>query len=230
MDTLVGVLSPARMFRQDNPRRDEYRFGNNYGNRIYDLGGIPLGILPSDGRVSEKVLDKFDSFLICGGSKFWPHHLQVVHHAYTTGKPLLGICLGMQSIYYYFHVREYMELHGRRNDDLFAVFQEIRAMEGKLPDVTGHDLEHIRGREDETKQLVRLLPGSHVHRLMGTDTIRAGSFHVHCIPPDPPAPIAVTGWAEDGTVDVIECGEKILGVQFHPEIDRELLPLFSILV
>ena len=48
METLVGVVSPARIGDDPNPRRDEYYFGNNYGNRIYEKGGIPLGILTSD--------------------------------------------------------------------------------------------------------------------------------------------------------------------------------------
>ena len=62
MEKLVGLLAPARMYDDPNPRRDEYYFGNNYSNRIYDLGATPLGILPSDGYVSEKVLERFDSF------------------------------------------------------------------------------------------------------------------------------------------------------------------------
>ena len=89
-------------------------------------------------------------------------------------------------------------------------------------------MEHLRGREAETKQPVHLVPGSLIHRLTGKDTIMAGSFHNFVISP-PPAPLTVTGTASDGTIDVIEYGEKILGVQFHPEIDRELLPIFDIL-
>ena len=46
MEKLVGLLAPARMYDDPNPRRDEYYFGNNYSNRIYDLGATPLGILP----------------------------------------------------------------------------------------------------------------------------------------------------------------------------------------
>ena len=77
MEKLVGLLAPARMYVDPNPRRDEYYFGNNYSNRIYDLGATPLGILPSDGHVSEQLLDRFDSFLLLGGHQPRPGRTDV---------------------------------------------------------------------------------------------------------------------------------------------------------
>lgn len=236
MGTLVGVVSPAKMHDDTNPRRDEYYFGNNYGNRVYDLGGVPMGILPSDGYISKEVLDRFDSFLILGGHKTWPYHLQVVHHAVTTGKPLLGICLGMQSIHIYFRLLDYMEATGKKADiaqkdsGFFEIYQEFRekANPKLIMKVEGHLMTHVRGEEEATKQNVHLKPGSHIHRLLGQDIIRAGSFHKFAIQ-NPNERIAITGTADDGTIDVIEYGENILGVQFHPEIDRELMPIFSVL-
>lgn len=235
METIVGIVAPGKLLDEMNPRRDEYYFGNNYSNRVYELGGMPLGILPSDGYVSDEVLDRVDAFLICGGHKTWPYHLQVVHHAITTGKPLLGICLGMQSIHCYFRLLDYAKATGQalsfdRKGNFWEVFQQLRKESGGLIySVEGHKMEHIRGEEDATKQNVHLTPGSHIHRLVGQNIIRAGSFHGFAI--DKPSDrLNITGTADDGTIDVIEYGEKVLGVQFHPEIDRELMPIFSVLL
>ena len=233
MEKLVGLLAPARMFVEPNPRRDEYYFGNNYSNRIYDLGATPLGILPSDGHVSEKVLDRFDSFLLLGGHQFWPYHFQVMEHALKNEKPLLGICLGMQTICMYFKMKEMMAEQGVTGD-MCEFYYSLRPTMDTMAQppmgrVEGHLKEHIRGHEDDTKHPVLLTPGSHIHRLLGADTIQAGTFHSFCIC-NPSPSIAVTGRAEDGTIEVVEYGEKILGVQFHPEIDRKLMPIFDILV
>lgn len=228
METLVGVVSPARMGKDPNPRRDEYYFGNNYGNRIYDKGGIPLGILPSDGRISEAVLEKFDAFLLLGGHQYWPYHFQVAHYAISTGKPLLGICLGMQVIHNYFLTLDYMQQTGR-DGDLYQLFLEMRRETGsRLVSADGHKMEHLRGEEEATKQPVHLTPGSLIHRLTGEEVIRAGSFHKFAVPKVSPR-LTVTGRAPDGTIEVVEHGEKVLGVQFHPEIDQKLLSIFDIL-
>ena len=85
LEKLIGLVPPGKIGEVPNPRRDEYFFGNNYANRICDKGGIPLGIVPSDCLVSEKALEKFDGFLLLGGATFWPYHMQVIHHAVTTG-------------------------------------------------------------------------------------------------------------------------------------------------
>ena len=228
MKMLVGLVSPAKMLEDPNPRRDEYCFGNNYGNRIYDKGGIPLGILPSNGRISETVLKKFDAFLILGGHQYWPYHFQVVHHAVRTGKPLLGICLGMQVIHNYFLTMDYIKQTGR-DGDLYETFREMRRETGsRLVPVEGHKMEHLRGEEEAAKQPVILTPGSRIQRLTGQEVIHAGSFHKFAVPAVSPQ-LTVSGRAPDGTIEVIEYGEKVLGVQFHPEIDQKLLSIFDIL-
>lgn len=226
-NTIVGVVAPSTLYEDENPRKDTYNFGNLYGNRIYDHGGIPLGILPLNGYVSEKVLDQFDAFLICGGSKTWPYHLQVVDYAVRNNKPLLGICLGMQSIFVYFRVLDYIKETGFEGN-LWDAFKEMKAKIGCLESIEGHNLEHTRGHEEETKHEVILTPGSNIHRLVGTKVIRAGSFHSFKIK-QPSEVLKVTGTAPDGTIEVIEYGDKVLGVQFHPEIDQKLLSVFDIL-
>ena len=48
---------------------------------------------------------------------------------------------------------------------------------------------------------------------------------------DPIDELKVNAWATDGsgTIEGIEFGENILGVQFHPEVDDKLPELFRFL-
>ena len=51
-------------------------------------------------------------------------------------------------------------------------------------------------------------------------------MHDFCI--GEPAPgLAVSGRAEDGTVEAVEHGDRILGTQFHPDADGELPMVFA---
>lgn len=73
---------------------------------ILEKGGIPLGIpfyleeeLSEKDKTSiEKVLHLCDGILLQGGDDFYPLDLFVAEYAYKKDIPLLGICLGMQTI------------------------------------------------------------------------------------------------------------------------------------
>lgn len=228
MKKLIGITSPAFLYESENTNLDFYRFSNNYNKRIYDCGGIPVGILPRDGRIPDGVLDTFDAFLICGGKQMWPHHFQVVDYAVKNNKPLLGICLGMQAIHRYFKLMDEAEKRGYTGD-WYDFFQQLRE-EGweSLVAVDNHNLKLVRGHEDDMKHLVKLESGSHIAQLAGATEIMAATMHSYCAC-DPSPQIKVTGYAEDGTIEAIEYGDKIVGVQFHPEVDEKLLSLFSFL-
>ncbi|MBP3836801.1 MAG: gamma-glutamyl-gamma-aminobutyrate hydrolase family protein [Pyramidobacter sp.] len=227
MGKLIGVVPPAALYATPNSREDRYSFGNNYVKRIAECGGIPLGVLPVDAAVSEDYLDRFDAFLICGGVRNWPYHFQTVFHALNTGKPLLGICLGCQTIHRVFKTLDYME-KTRRRGDLWENYVEYRADSEHflLERVEDHRRDMIRGRENESKHAVSVAHGSFFHRLTGKNVICGGTFHNFRII-EPSAKLTVSGTAEDGTIEIVEYGEQLLGVQFHPEIDRELMPVFE---
>jgi putative glutamine amidotransferase len=83
----------------------------------------------------------------------------------------------------------------------------------------------VRDHEEESKHSVKLKDGSLIHRLVGENALRAVSVHKYHIFL-PAQHVTVTGTAEDGTIEVIEHGDNLLGVQFHPEADEKLLSLF----
>lgn len=218
MKKTIGVVPHGGLYTTELTNEDRYYFGNNYTRRIAACGALPLGTLPVDGVIDEDVLDSCDAFVICGGNKFWPYHFQVLHHAIATGKKVLGICQGMQVMNQYFLALE----NAKEDTPPLTLFNAQR--EGLAP-VAGHHNRMVRDHEEESKHSVKLKDGSLIHRLVGEDSLRAVSVHrYHVVVPA--QHVTVTGTAEDGTIEVIEHGGNLLGVQFHPEADEKLLSLF----
>lgn len=229
MAAVIGIVPTARLFDTEDPYKDQYIFVNNYVKRILENGGVPLGMLSADGRVAEASLELCQGFLLCGGHKLWPYHLQVVAHAVERGKPILGICLGMQAICAYFRVREEAERRGFGGDilDLFETMKREGFM-FNLPVAHHWDVSITRNNIAETKHPVDILPGAYLNGLLG-DQVLGATLHRYRVNGLAPGLTAVA-FTADGTIEGIEGGKDILGVQFHPEVEGEMDALFRDLI
>ena len=226
---IVGIVPSAQLFQTEDIYQDCYRFVNNYMVRIAKHGGTPIGLLSVDGRLCEDALELTDAILIAGGTKIHPYHFQAVHHAVQTGKPLLGICLGMQVIHAYFVVADEAMRRGFCGDllELYDSMKKERHM-FVLPVEHHWDVHITRGHEEDAKHTIAVRPGTLLHSLMGTDAIRGASMHNYRV--NAPSPrLTVSAVTPDGTIEALEAGPNILGVQFHPEVDDQLAPLFRFL-
>ena len=213
---------------------DHYKIGNNYTKRVTEAGCIPVGMAPVDYWLDEEALDLCDGFVVQGGPEFYPYHFQVIHHAITHGKRYLGICLGEQLIYVYLELKRRVEEHGYEGDLVKAICAYI---EKKGPDfsvqerVADHRSEPMtRGGEDAAKHDVNIVPGTLLHRVVGSDVMRLASFHILNTPPTQKL-VTINAWSAkgDGVVEGTEYGDNILGVQGHPEVDDLLPQLFAFL-
>ena len=194
-----------------------------YIDALADAGaeGVPLWRPRLDdekkiARRADKLAALLDGVLISGGKDLHPSlygeavnpdaKVKLVNPLRTTfegqlvramrerGKPILGICYGCQ---------------------FFNVWRGGTLMQDvplQHPDEIGHH---------ESRHLVRLEPGSLLHRIIGEDEFEVASYHHQAIAR--PAPnTRVTAWAPDGLIEAIELDEDPfwLGVQWHPEWDR----------
>ena len=235
MKKIIG-LAPSSVV--GNPEQscmmDYYRVGNNYAKRVTEAGCIAMGLAPVDNILPEDALNACDGFLVQGGPEFYPYHFQVIHHAVITGKKYLGICLGQQLIYVYFKLRKILEESGYEGDivkgicDYIAAQPEGFTLQKRVP---GHRAEYpARGNEDAAKHDVSIVPGTLLHKVLGTDTMRLCTFHNLSTPPEQ-TEVTINAWSAlgDGVVEGTEYGENILGVQGHPEADGLLGRLFTFL-
>lgn len=168
---------------------------------------IQTGIQPV---LSEQIEDEqdFDGLLLPGGGDIAPifYHrknrgsrdihitediiqLLLFHRFYEQGKPILGICKGMQLIN--------VALGG-------SLIQELPT--GGLHNYDNGDHYHN----------TKTLPESRLHSLYGNDCI-TNSAHHQAIN-KPASQLSVTQYASDGTIEAIEHLTKpVIGVQWHPE-------------
>jgi putative glutamine amidotransferase len=198
----------------------------SYIDAIIAAGGIPMLLPPVDAGHSD-ILDAYfdhvDGILIPGGGDIQPHlygadkhpktdnidvlrddtELYLARKAAASGKPLLGICRGLQVIN--------VALGGTLIQD--------------LPDEVGGDLAHNESatREDWTHMAhtVRLEADSQLRSLLQTDTIAVNSLHHQAIGTVGTG-VRPVAWTHDGVIEAIEgTGPNFMvAVQCHPETLR----------
>ena len=78
------------------------------------------------------------------------------------------------------------------------------------------------------KQEIRILEDSVLRQHFPSEKIQGASMHRYRIT-KPAEVIRAVAFAEDGGIEGIEYGEKMLGIQFHPEIDQSFPGIFRFL-
>lgn len=230
MGKIVGIVPKSLVLsKNESCMQDFYHLGNNYVKRVSEAGGTPVGLAPVDNWISEDQLNMCDTFVVQGGAAFFPYHFQVIHHAITTGKRLLGICLGEQLIHVYLELRRRVEEQGYEGDLAKAIWDFKQTQSSVLQSIPNHHCDFpARGNEDVAKHDVNIVPGTLLHKVVGRDSIRLCSFHYLNVPPTQTL-ATINAWSalDDGVVEGIEYGDNILGIQGHPEADELLLDIFN---
>jgi len=187
-----------------------------YVRQVENAGGRAVLIPPSTDDADE-VLRVLDGLVLAGGPDIDPALYGQDPHKETTGLrpdrdraelplleaalaadlPLLGICRGMQ---------------------LMAVHAGGR-LEQHLPDVVGTEV-HRPAPGTYGDHAVQLAEGSAIARILG-DQAKIKSYHHQGVADA--GTLTVTGWAEDGTIEVVEdVGRRFaLGVLWHPEVGED---------
>jgi gamma-glutamyl-gamma-aminobutyrate hydrolase PuuD len=174
----------------------------NYASALAECGALPviLPYLPDD---IATLLDRFDGFLISGttpGISETPSRSDferaLIAAALDAGKPLLGICNGMQ---------------------MLGV-----ALGGYLGDIEGGHLDessyHLPAAHPiSAAHPINITPDSRISKLLGGDRTHVNSFHRQEIKLG--GMMNVVAHAPDGVIEAIEAqaASYAVGVQWHPE-------------
>lgn len=232
MTPLIGVTCGAR--RLDG-KELTYAY-RNYLQAVTAAGGLPLLLGPdTPPTFAPEAMARLDGLLLTGGEDVDPSsygrarrevcgpsdplrdafEIAALQACRVLGKPVLGICRGMQ---------------------LMTV-----AMGGtlyqNLPTEKLSAVEHDSGQDwtAYAPHTVMVAPGSRLHGIVKADGLKVNSFH-HQAAETLAGPLRACAWAPDGVIEAVETphGVLCLGVQWHPErlylSDAKAKALFEALV
>jgi len=186
---------------------------NCYLRSIWSAGGIPTLLLPdTDKDYINTVCKSFDGFLFCGGDDIDPRYYdedkspyigdisptrdsfeeKLFLAAYATGKPIMGICRGLQVINVFMGGSLIQHMEGHRDK------------ENNCPST--HD--------------ITLVDGSPLVKITGETSFTVNSFHHQAINSLSSRLIAYAYSANDGYIEAFhEEGHRFLyAYQWHPEL------------
>lgn len=188
-----------------------YEAHKGYFLGLRDAGAAPFG-LPYFAEMVPGVVAEFDGLLSVGGRFAYPPAWYLDGEAsfapdsprlaveqalmsgfLAAGKPVLGICAGMQML---------ACLHGAR----------LTADVKSLGDVLDHDNRDLRHE-------IALAAGSRLAGLIGAPTLMVNSFHREAIA-EPGPRVRAVAHAPDGVIEAVELdsGGFALGIQWHQEL------------
>ena len=208
----------------------------DYINAVTIAGGIPFLLPPlSDLADAREQIMTIDGLILSGGLDVDPfmygeepleklgtinifrdeYELMVIKLASELGKPILGICRGIQII---------NVAHGG------TLYQDMSYIEGC-------NIKHFQNVtiRDALWHTVDIDPTSSLATIINRQNLRVNSYHHQAIKTVAPGFIA-TAYSKDGVIEAIEHqGDPfILGIQWHPEMLAKkrsvMLPIFEALV
>ena len=217
MDVLIGITTSFQ--------EREQRVSHAYVEAIESAGGIPVLLPMTEKTESFEVVAKLlHGLVITGGPAIVqgligtvPEDLsdtdpirvradeKTVSAFEQEGKPMLGICYGMQL------------LNARAGGTIYADVQ------AQLPNTEAHSLK--RGAEMHD---IEIDTSSALYAALRTRSTKVNTRHIQAIATVGSA-LRVTAVSPDGVPEAIENEDgSIIGVQFHPELMvEEMLPLFQ---
>jgi len=211
MKPVIGITTDVR---QDG----ENILKNTYVQAVIRAGGLPMIVPVGLEEDVEQLIEMFDGLLLSGGNDINPmlfneepheylgvvspsrdsSELELARRMLKTGKPILGICRGIQVLNVAVGGTLYQDLY-KQNDS--PILQHIQ----KAPNT-------------HCSHYVQLDKGSLLESIAGSERIQVNSYH-HQSLKEVPSVFKVTAVASDGIVEAIESTDEqfVLGVQWHPE-------------
>lgn len=193
---------------------------SGYDLAVLEAGGLPLLLSNNAVGCVDALLSLCDGLLLSGGVDVnpvlfdqQPHpqlgeicpqrdemELALCRAALAAGKPIFGVCRGIQLL------------------NLVCGGTLVQDLPSERPDAIKHSQQCPSA---QGTHWVSVRSGSLLHRIIGKDRLLTNSHHHQAVAGPAPG-FAVSAVTADGVVEAIERADRwVLGVQWHPENMRE---------
>lgn len=208
-----------------------------YVDGVNKAGGLGI-LLPytADEAILDEAMQVCDGFLLSGGpdvdAKYYgePNYhfngtinpvrdrmeIYISGKAVAGGKPVLGICRGVQVLN--------VALGGSLYQDVYSQIKDRDLLRHSQDAPSWYPVHNVNIAED-----------SKLYGIFGKDSLRVNSYH-HQAVKTPGKGLKPVAWSTDGIIEAVEHVSHIfaVGVQWHPELmwqeEEEVLKLFEALV
>lgn len=227
---VIGIICP-RNISLERPFHNYIKFASNFPKMVIDAGGIPVGLLFPEGKFIKEQMDLCDGFLFQGGSIIEPWQVMAVKYGLDSNKPILGICLGMQTI------AAFEWLHSNEPSLSYDLIKEKFTSDSEnffLKEINGHNKvdPYYKSEIEKSKHDIHIDKNSILYKIYQKNIIRVPSVHNYAIKENifNNSTFKIVSRSEDGIIEAIESVDEKLwavGVQFHPELEDDNIQLFK---
>lgn len=220
-----------------NEEKSRVHCSSGYYEGIVKAGGLPVLLPPAeDTDILDEYIGRCDGLMLIGGPDADPRHygehnlafngeicptrdnaeLYLARKAFGLGKPVFGICRGIQVMNIALGGTLYQDIGSQHKSDEVLKHSQSAPVWYPTHEITA-------------------LEGSNVFRSMGETRFFVNSFHHQAVKNVAPG-FKVTASAPDGVIEAIEHVEHpfAVGVQWHPELmwkkDSRFIKLFQMFV
>lgn len=218
---IIGIV-PTISSHEVDPYQDRTNFVRMYSEKIKESGGIPIGIL-EDPSLYTGICD---GYVWPGGNQILFDYYPILLDAIKNQKPFLGICLGVQVLATFLNLLEDQGNNKAKSlKETYNLYKENKPYLKKLEDENCHF--HIVTKENNSilsaRHKIKIEKNSLLYEIFKKEEMNVVSLHSMGISRVSKDTI-ISAKAMDEVLEAIEYRENgclLLGVQFHPEIEKE---------